>query len=161
MDPFSAALMGGGKTTAAMNGQTPSGTTVGGRIVAPPEVRDVTDWKTKEVKRFADGNPMKQYVVKVQTTLRDLSNPDDDGVRAIYVKGHNKKRLAQAVVAAGLQTIGVGDELYDTYAGYQGEAKVHEYRVVPGSKEPARDPHHAQLRQFTPAAQPATDVPPF
>jgi hypothetical protein len=129
----------GNKTPGAFNINTPIGTTVGGVIVDKPVERDVTDFHTKEVRTFPDGTPMKQYVIRVQTDQRDPEIEDDDGVRAIYVKGWNKKRLKEAVQSIGARKIQVGGQLFDTFTSIDGQHKVHTYRYVaptPGQAPP-------------------------
>ncbi len=123
------------KTPGAMNKYTPPGTTVAGLIVSDPEVRVVRDYATGEPRLFSDGNPMKQWVFRVQTELRDPSIPGDDGVRAIYVKGHNKKRLRECADLMALpedqRVIRRGGWLSDTYVREDGDAKIHDYRYRP------------------------------
>jgi len=136
-----------------MNKYTQPGTTVGGKVVRKPEVRDLTDWKTGEVKRFGNGEPMKQYVITVQTDLRDPEVEDDDGLRRIFVKGWNKKTLKKAVADSGAPTVVVGGELYDTFVSQDPETnvKTHSYRYVPppaGSQPPAEVDPEVRARQL-------------
>jgi hypothetical protein len=70
-------LMSGGSTSAKF--PTP-GTTVTGTICRPPEVQQQRDFTTGEPKFWDDGKPMQQLQVQLQTSEKDMSVPDDDGV---------------------------------------------------------------------------------
>lgn len=168
------------KVPAAMNKYTPPGTTVAGIIVADPEVRAVRDFYTKEIKTFPDGNPMKQWVFLIQTDQRDPADPDDDGVRAVYVKGRNKPRLRECAAMLKLsvedRVIRRGGWLSDTYVREEGEEKIHAYDYrppPPGQPEPvlagspitaARVDHQGSLRAVAEragATRNPNDEPPF
>lgn len=112
-------LMGGGGRSAKF--ETP-GTTVTGTITAEPEVRQQTEYKTGKLQFWDNGDPMMQLVVKLQTAERDPEDKDDDGIRAIYIKGGFKKptmqkAIADAVRAAGVKGLAVGGTLTVTYTG--------------------------------------------
>jgi len=65
-----------------------------------------------------DGQPMLQLIVKLQTGNPDLNDPDDDGVRALYVKGKNlTAAIREAVKSAGAKSLEVGGKLSVTYTG--------------------------------------------
>ncbi len=112
-------LMSGGSTSAKF--PTP-GTTVTGVICRPPEVQQQRDFTTGEPKFWDDGKPMQQLQVQLQTTEKDMSVPDDDGVRAVYVKGQMQKAVREAVRKAGASGLEIGGTLTITYTG-NGEAK--------------------------------------
>lgn len=119
-DP-NAFLMGGGGAKSAKF--TTIGDTVGGRITAEPTVQQQTKYKTGEPLFFDNGDPKMQLVVKVQTDLRE--DAEDDGVRALYLKGGFKrdttqKAVADAVRAAGAQGLSVGGELHLTLVHIEG-----------------------------------------
>lgn len=53
-------------------------------------------------------NPCKQLIVRIQTEQRDPAIQDDDGIRAIFVKGQMRTVIIEAVKAAGATTLEVG-----------------------------------------------------
>lgn len=117
-DP-NAFLMGGGAKSAKFD--TP-GTTVTGTIAAEPEMKQQTEFGTGKLLFWDNGDPMMQLVVKLQTTERDPQVEDDDGIRALYIKGGFKKPTLQkavsdAVRAAGAKGLEVGGTLSVTYTG--------------------------------------------
>jgi hypothetical protein len=115
-DP-NAFLMGGGGRSAKFENP---GDTITGTICAEPEMRQQTDIKTGQPKFWDNGDPQMQLVVRLQTQLRD--DNDDDGIRALYVKGGFKaptmqKAVADAVRAAGAKGLAMGGTLTVTYTG--------------------------------------------
>lgn len=110
-------LMGGGYKSAKFE-------TVG--QVWKGEVVDLTlqqqrDFKTGALKFWdSDGKPMMQLRVVIQTDTRDDEN--DDGQRALYLKGESQKAVREAVKKAGAQTIEAGGFLALAYTG-DGERK--------------------------------------
>ena len=92
-------LMGGGSASAFAK-DDPVGTTVTGKIVST-EVRQQTDIEKGTPLTWDNGDPRMQLVVTLATDLR--TDGDDDGQRAIYVKGSKavgSKSLHDAVRAA-------------------------------------------------------------
>ncbi|WP_018254002.1 hypothetical protein [Salinispora mooreana] len=111
-------LMGGGVKSAAF---PTVGTCVSGRVVREPEARQQT---TPEgvAKTFDNGDPMMQIIVQVHTDERDPQDADDDGVRALYIKGNMLSAVRDAVRKSGAKGIEVGATLTVTYTG-DGEKK--------------------------------------
>ncbi|WP_038843575.1 hypothetical protein [Salinispora arenicola] len=111
-------LMGGGVKSAAF---PTVGTCVSGRVVREPEARQQT---TPEgvAKTFDNGDPMMQIIVQVHTDARDPQDADDDGVRALYIKGNMLSAVRDAVRKSGAKGIEVGATLTVTYTG-DGEKK--------------------------------------
>jgi hypothetical protein len=110
-------LMGGGGRSAKFDN---AGDTITGTITAEPEMRQQTDIKSGQPKFWDNGDPQMQLVVRLQTDLRE--DADDDGIRAIYVKGGFKaptmqKAIADAVRASGAKGLAVGGTLTVTYTG--------------------------------------------
>lgn len=102
------------------------GDTVGGRITAEPTMAQQTKYKTGEPLFWDNGDPKMQLVVKVQTELRE--DAEDDGVRALYLKGGFKrdttqKAVADAVKASGAQGLSIGGELHLTLVHIDGEGQ--------------------------------------
>ncbi|MGC5019040.1 hypothetical protein [Micromonospora sp. DT47] len=106
-------LMGGGSKTAKF----PSfGTSVSGQIVREPEITQQTEFGTGRLLTWDDGSARLQLVVKIQTDERDPSDLEDDGVRAIYVKGKSlTNAVREAVRNAGAKGLEVGGTLTVTY----------------------------------------------
>lgn len=105
-------LLGGG----AKSAKFPSiGTVVGGVITDEPTLQQQKDINTGALKTWDDGNPMMQLVVKVQTDERE--DGEDDGVRAIYIKGQMKQAVAEAVKKAGAKGLAIGGTLKVAYTG--------------------------------------------
>lgn len=111
-------LLGGGGKSASFE---TIGDSVTGTILSA-EVKDQTDIGTGKPLTWDNGEVKKQLVVKLQTTLAE--DGDDDGVRAIYVKGSKKAgsrslhdAVAGAVRAAGAKSLEVGGTLTVTHDG--------------------------------------------
>lgn len=109
-------LMGGGKSAKFDK----HGDSITGVITAEPELRQQTDFKTGKALFWDNGDPIMQMVVRLQTEQREDS--DDDGIRAVYLKGGFKnpttqKAVADAVRAAGAKGLAVGGTLTLTYTG--------------------------------------------
>jgi hypothetical protein len=120
-DP-STLLMGGGTRSAKFEHP---GDKISGEILSV-ETKQQTDLKDGSPKFWDNGDPMWQVVVTLQTEQRDPDDADDDGKRAIYVKGSMKyastaKAIADAVRTAGAKTLEVGGTLAVAYTG-DGEA---------------------------------------
>lgn len=111
-------FLSGGVTSAKF--PTP-GTTVAGVIVSEPHVTQQRDFDSGAPKYWDDGKPMNQLVVHVQTDERDPEFPDDDGVRAFYVKANMKKAVQQALAKARAK-LAIGGTLSITYT-HDGENK--------------------------------------
>lgn len=106
-------LMGGGVKSAKFMGRN---NPVQLTITQEPEVRQQTDYNTKEPKFFKNGDPMMQLVVTGTTDQRDPEDTDDDGTRAFYVKGKQLTSVVRdAVKAAGAKGIQVGGVLTLTW----------------------------------------------
>ena len=120
-DPM-ALLLGGGTPSAKFENV---GDKVSGEIINV-ETKQQTDLKDGTPKTWDDGSPMWQVVVTLQTDERDPEITDDEGRRAIYVKGSMKyasmaKAVADAVRASGAKTLEVGGTLAVQFTG-EGEA---------------------------------------
>jgi len=113
-------LMGGG-TKSAFSKTDPVGATVTGTVVST-EIRQQTDMETGKPLEWENGDPRMQLVVVVQTDTRD--DEDDDGRRAIYVKGSKSvgsksvhDAVRAAVQAAGAKGLEPGGTLTMAYIG--------------------------------------------
>jgi hypothetical protein len=107
-------LMAGGVPSAKF--ATP-GTTVAGTVAREPEVQQQRDFTSGEAKFWDDGKPMQQLQVILATSERDPQVPDDDGQRAVYVKGNLLKAVREAIRKSGANGIKIGGTLTVTYTG--------------------------------------------
>ena len=112
-------LLSGGVTPARF--ETP-GASVNGTICRPPEKQQQREIDTGKPKLWDDGSPRWQIVVHLQTASRDPEVEDDDGIRALYVRGNMLKAVREAVRKAGAR-LEVGGELAVIYTG-DGERKT-------------------------------------
>lgn len=133
MDP-NAFLMGGGAKSASFKN---IGDMVQGTILSVA-TRQQTEPGGK-LKTYDDGNPMMQLVVTVLTD--DHEDEDDDGLRALYVKGQMRAALRAAVLKAGEHGIAEGGEIAVRFtaeepAKTKGFSPTKVYRV--GYRPPAR-----------------------
>lgn len=114
------------------------GNSVTGTVVSV-DVRQATEFGTGKPLTWDDGRPQEQIKVVMQTTLRD--DADDDGQRAVFIKGWGQQLKAfRAAVAAAGDKPAPGDEFTATFTGYgerpkQGgyPPKAFEYRLVKGA----------------------------
>lgn len=83
--------------------------------VTHAERRQQTDFKTKALKFYDDGNPMWQLVVTLQT--EDREDDEDDGLRKVYIRGQLTKAVQDAVRKAGEKGLREGGRLYVRYTG--------------------------------------------
>lgn len=108
-------LLGGAPSKSAVFPKI--GTVVEGTVISDPESREQTDLATGEIKRFKSGDPMMQVIIKLQTTQRDPDDPEDDGVRTLYVKNTMMKAVGKAMIEAGVKKIAPGGYLQVGYSG--------------------------------------------
>lgn len=125
-NPFAdidSALHGGSKSF--FNQYSEPGDTVTGTI-AKVDVKQVTNYKTKELEFFPSGDPKKQVILTLQTSLRE--DADDDGKRSVYIPlwGGKKAALADAMRAAGMKEASTALALGNTFtARFVGEERKH------------------------------------
>lgn len=125
-NPFAdidSALHGGSKSF--FNKYSEPGDTVTGTITKV-DVKQVTNYKTKEPEFFPSGDPKKQVILTLQTSLRE--DADDDGKRSVYIPlwGGKKAALADAMRAAGMKEASTALALGNTFtARFVGEERRH------------------------------------
>jgi hypothetical protein len=119
-NPADQFLLGGGGSSAKFD---QIGDTVTGVIIST-DVQQQTDITTGAPLTWDNGDPRQQLVVRLQTSQRDPDNPDDDGIRVVYVKGSKKAgtcsmhdAVATAVRAAGGKGLEEGGTLTVTFVG--------------------------------------------
>lgn len=105
-------LLAGGVASAKFD---QPGTAVGGPITHL-EKQQQRDMDTGKPKVWDDGKPREQIVIHVQTPLRDPAVNDDDGVRALYVRGEMLKAVRAALRESGTR-LETGGTLVVAYTG--------------------------------------------
>lgn len=91
------------------------GDSIAGEVYETPEVRQQTDLSTGQPKVWDDGRPQMQLVVTLKTNLHD--EPDDDGLRRIFVKGKMTEAIREAVRRSGARGLEVGGQLTVRFTG--------------------------------------------
>lgn len=124
---------GGGKSFFTRDSSV--GDSVTGPIVSI-DVRQATDYTTKEPLWWQDGQPKEQIVVTVRADGIAPEDADDDLHRSVYIKGWGVQRNA-FIEAAKAHKPQVGDIFTATFVAEKpnpkggNPAKVYEYRVRP------------------------------
>lgn len=105
------------------------GATVTGTITKLPEKKQQTDVNTGAPRVFANsGEPMWVYILEIQTQLHDPSDPQDDGLRSLWLKGGkwdatngmgaSLRAVQEAIKTSGAKLPAIGGELTLQFAGY-------------------------------------------
>lgn len=131
--------------------------------VQSAEVVQKKNFDTGEPEFWSDGKPVQQIRVTLDTSERDPSDAEDDGVRSVYIKGWGDqlRALKAAIKTSGAADIEPGGTFTATYvrdgelpAGKRGfPPKVYEYvyKAPSGTAGLLADPAPAA----TPAVQPS------
>jgi hypothetical protein len=144
------------------------GDSVTGILTRQPEVQHQRDFTTGEPKYWNDGKPRLQLRVVLQTEERDPDDPDDDGERAIYVKGNMQQAVSKAVRAAKAKGLAVGGKLRIKYVANgqaqrgQNPPKLYEalYRAPEPEPVPVPEPNgEAPVDRMARGEAPVRDVP--
>lgn len=145
------------------------GYVITGMVLGPPVKRVQTDFNTGEVKTYKDGTPRYQYVVEIQTELRDPNNPQDDGVRALFLKWHSLNAVRQAITAVGAKGLRRGGVLTLQFTGTEpppggrgNPVKLYSASYIPPEDDFMSAPSSpASVQQYQPqVAQPVTQYQP-
>ena len=107
-----------GGTRSAFNKDSQPGATVTGTLASDPDVRQATDFQTKQPAYFLkSGKPKFEVVFDLQTDLRD--DPDDDGRRSVWVHwwGVQRDALTEAFKQFGRKPH-KGDTMTVTFDGF-------------------------------------------
>ncbi|MFT2016324.1 hypothetical protein ACMA1D_10840 [Streptomyces sp. 796.1] len=75
------------------------------------------DFDSGEPVFWNDGRPKMLMQVNIQTEARDPADPDDDGVRALYLEYKKAYAVRDAVKASGARAVEPGGVLALTYTG--------------------------------------------
>lgn len=102
--------MGGGVKSAKFE---KPGATVKGTIARKPELQTQRDFDKGTPLTWDDGSPRQQIKVVISTDARD--DDEDNGERALYLKGGLLKAVQAAVKAAGAKGIEPGGKLIVKY----------------------------------------------
>jgi hypothetical protein len=123
-------LMGGGDGVKGAIFKTP-GDSVEGVVAAPPKAREerefnqVTQRSDGPVRTFPSGDPIYGILIDLQTQERDPMDPEDTGLRRLYVEGKRfKDAVRNAVSAAGGRGVEVGGYLKVTHTGMEAAGTV-------------------------------------
>jgi hypothetical protein len=151
-------LMGGGVKSASF---PEIGASVTGTICRPPEVQQQRDYESGELKFWDDGSPMQQIQVVLATDQRDPQIPEDDGLRAVYVKGTLKNTVRDAIRQSGAPGLEVGGRLTVTYVAdgeprMKGSRKLNPPKIYSASYVPAPA---AQANAFLNGGEPGQQAP--
>ena len=166
-NPFAdidSALHGGSKSF--FNQYSAPGDTISGTI-AKVDVKQVTNFQTKEPEFFPSGDPKKQVILTLQTSLRE--DADDDGKRSVYIPlwGGKKAALGEAMRAAGMKEASTALALGNTFtARFVGEErkhgktgsyteKIYEYAIQAASTAALNEAMSPAAAPVAPAAAPA------
>lgn len=107
-----------GGTRSAFNKDSQPGTSVTGTLSSDPDVRQATDFQTKQPAFFLkSGKPKYEVVFDLQTDLRE--DQDDDGRRSVWVHwwGVQRDALTEAFKQFGRKPH-KGDKMTVTFDGY-------------------------------------------
>ena len=170
-NPFAdidSALHGGSKSF--FNQYSTPGDTITGTITKV-DVKQVTNFQTKEPEFFPSGDPKKQVILTLQTSLRE--DADDDGKRSVYIPlwGAKKAALGEAMRAAGMKEASTALALGNTFtARFVGEErkhgktgsyteKIYEYAIQAASTAALNEAMTPAASAPTPAPQPTSPAP--
>lgn len=107
-----------GGTRSAFNKDSQPGATITGTLASDPDVRQATDFQTKQPAYFLkSGKPKYEVVFDLQTDLRE--DPDDDGRRSVWVHwwGVQRDALTEAFKQFGRKPH-KGDSMTVTFDGF-------------------------------------------
>lgn len=112
------ALLMGGEKVKSCSFDGPPGIVWEGIVLEEPRAVQQRDYDNEEELLWWDEaktKPKLSLVIKIQTNVTDPHDPDDTGVRALWVKGNSQKAIVAAVRAAGANGVKVGGHLVLDY----------------------------------------------
>src|SRR5580765_1661624 len=121
------------------------GDTVTG-IVDEVMVRQATEYGTGKPQTFDNGDPREQIVVIIRVDNHIPEDENDDGFRAVYIKGWGQQRRAFIQAVRDAAKPAPGDRFTATFTKSEPSktggfpAKVFEYRIVNAPKQDADIP---------------------
>lgn len=137
-----------------------------GGIVKSKVITNQTDMKTGEVKRYKNGDVMKQMVVTVQTSER--SDATDDGERRLFMKGDMVRAVRSAYKPTGANDVEIGGWLYVAWvndkpsqtSGFSAQKLYEALYARPGQPDPMAGRHQpAPIAPPQQAYQPPAPTP--
>lgn len=139
-------------------------------VVSEVEMVQATDFNTGELLTWQSGEPRMQTKFTLDTTLRDPSNPQDDGKRSLWVKmwGAQWKSFKAAMAATRMTDVPVGTQITVTYVADgephqrgQKAPKLYQYELVGpvGVQAAGGQPVQQSMQQQVPPPQPAQQQP--
>lgn len=110
-------LLMGGEKVRALSFDGPFPISYVGEVLEEPKPVQQRDYDSDELLWWDDEQtrPRLSLVIKLQTDLHDDSDPDDFGVRNLWVKAESQKAIATAVRRAGVKGLEVGGKLWIEY----------------------------------------------
>lgn len=110
-------LLMGGEKVRALSFDGPFPISYVGEVLEEPKPVQQRDYDSDELLWWDDEQtrPRLSLVIKLQTDLHDDSDPDDFGVRNLWVKAESQKAIAAAVRRAGVKGLEVGGKLWIEY----------------------------------------------
>lgn len=111
------------------------GASVTGTITAI-DMRQARKYQSTDLDFWEDGKPKMQAVITLQTTLRDPSDPEDDGTRNVSINlwSGQKRALAEACKKVNVAEPQVGQSFTATWTagvGKSGDPRVFSYTLGP------------------------------
>lgn len=135
------------------------GSIVEGVLIKEPERKQQTDKKTGEKLFWGDGNPRWMLVATIQTDERDPNDPDDDGVRRLFVRGQYMPKAVREAIAAnpGCKGMHTGGRIKVQRLADNGDSHTYAAWYTP----PGLDAQFAGMvgQQTAPAAAPVVSQP--
>lgn len=155
-------LLGGGSPAAQFEA---IGDDITGTVLST-EVKQQTDIQTGDPLTWPNGDPRMQLIVRLQTDIRNIGDPDDDGIRALYVKGSKKSgsrslhdAVASAVRASGAKGLEEGGTLTVVHDGTE-PARTRGFNDRKLYRASYKPPTVAAANEFLGAGQPVAPAAP-
>lgn len=101
------ALLMGWEKAPACSFDGPPGIIWEGVVLEGPKPVHQKNYDTEELEYWDDEKtkPKISLVIKLQTEVRDPTNPEDSGVRALWLRGKSQQAVGQAMRAAGVKEV--------------------------------------------------------
>lgn len=158
-------LMGGGDGVPGASFKA-IGDSVEGTLVAPPKAREerefnqATQRSDGPVRKFPSGDIIYGILIDLQTTQRDPMDPEDTGVRRVYVEGKRMKdAIRTAVGNAGGKGLEMGGYLKVTFTHQEAAGTVLAKCYAAEYRTPANQGLMGGGTAAAPVAQPTVAAP--
>ncbi len=127
-------------------------------VIESQKITQQQDFATKKPKFDDKGRAVNQLVLGLKTGLRDPQVADDDGSRALFVKGNLKYALADAVKAAGARKTEIGGVLKVTFTSTEDSGKGNPTKKYTCVYKPPADAVEQHIQESAPQAAQAQPV---